>query len=198
MTGQGDQIRSLRRELLRLRRRAWTLRTIAGARRRQIKLFLQADAAIRSAEAAQRARAAARRKNATQARLIARTTGRQDADERQRLADLRDLEADERDRLADLREQRLDDRERLADEHDQLADQRDRDANHRDLIADQRDVATDRRDLVVFNRHLRMFRRRRRLIRPVPFDRMPDAQLNGHRSPHLDAGPATPIDSQSA
>jgi hypothetical protein len=124
--------------------------------------------------------------------------GRLDPDERERLANLRDQEADSRDRRAELRERRADEREHLADERDRLADKRDRDADRRDRVADQRDLATDRREQVAFDRHLRMFRIRRKLIRPVGFGDAAAPQHNGKPHPRVETGPATTIESQTA
>lgn len=170
MTEQFEQIRETRRELSRLRRRAATLRAIAARQRRQTKVDHWAGGAVRRSDEARRGRAADRRHRAAQARQIARTSGQQDPDERQRLADLRELEADERDRLADLREQRANERERLADERDRLAYERDLAADHRDLVADRREVAADRRDQVAFYYYVRSFRLEGKLVRPVPVD----------------------------
>lgn len=168
MREQSEQIRALRRDLLRLRRRAARLRAIAANKRRQGRLNSWAGRAVRKSDAARRALAADRRIRSEQARLEARAGGQPDLDERQRLADLRELEADERERLADLREQRVKERERLADERDHLANQRDLEADRRDLMADKRDAAADLRDQAAFYYYIRSFWLERKLIQPLP------------------------------
>ncbi len=59
MAGQSEQpVRVIRRELMRLRRRAAALRAIAATQRRQTRLNRWSSQTIRDAEATQRARAA--------------------------------------------------------------------------------------------------------------------------------------------
>lgn len=173
MSEQFEQIRALRLDLLRLRRRAASLRAIAARKRHQSNLNNWAQAAVRRSDATRRAldadgraRDADRRIRAAHARRTARADGQPALDERQRLADLREQEADEREHLADLREQRVKERERLADERDHLANQRDLEADRRDLMADKRDVAADRRDQVAFSYYLRSFRLEQKLVEP--------------------------------
>lgn len=67
-------------------------------------------------------------------------------DERERLADTRDVVADERERAADLREHDADKRDLLADQRDARADERDELAQRRDVASDRQSVREERLD----------------------------------------------------
>jgi sulfite oxidase len=146
MAKQPEQLRLIRQELSELRRRASVRKRIATEYRHLADKERKDEATIRADEAIQRVKDAAKRSRAAMARRDARSSGDQDPDERDRLADLREQEADERERLADLREAAADERDRRADQRQRAADERDRDTNSRDRLADARDAAAHDRD----------------------------------------------------
>lgn len=116
-------------------------RRMVEADSRMAAALTRMKAALDRARAAdQRGQAAVGRQQASQRRGSAAAArekdGSEPADERDRLADVRDAAADERDRLADARDAAEDEREQAGDRREAAADERER-------LADEREVTDE-------------------------------------------------------